>query len=77
MIMIPSEEYELTANSLGTHMKVTESSSSMGHSEITVGLLRAFGEFATLTVNPLPPLHGESSDDLMNISQQAHLVSSL
>ena len=29
-----SEEFELTANSLGAHMKVTESSPSMGHSEL-------------------------------------------
>ena len=30
----PSEEFELTANSLGAHMKVTESSPSMGHGEL-------------------------------------------
>ena len=29
-----SEEFELTANSLEAHMKVTESSPSMGHSEL-------------------------------------------
>ena len=31
--MLPSDEYELTANSLGAHMKVTESSPGMGHFE--------------------------------------------
>ena len=31
--------------------------------------------FATLTVSSLLRLHGESSDDLTNISQQAHGVS--
>ena len=64
-------------------MKVTGSSHCMGHGElilgtvysqdeITVSLLWAFREFATLTVNPLPLLHGEPLDDLMNISQHAH-----
>ena len=43
--------------------------------EPTVSLLRAFREFATLTVSPLLPLHGESSDDLTNISQQTRGVS--
>ena len=38
-------------------------------------LLCAFCELATLPVSPLLPLHGESLDDLMNISQQAHGVS--
>ena len=35
----------------------------------------SFPEFATLTVSPLLPLHSESSDDLMNISQHTHGVS--
>ena len=35
----PSEEFELTANSLGAHMKVRESSSGIGHSEL---ILRTF-----------------------------------
>ena len=34
-----SEEFELTVNSLGAHMKVTESSPGMGHSEL---ILRTF-----------------------------------
>ena len=38
-ISIPSEEFELTANSLGAHMKVTESSPGMGHGEL---ILRTF-----------------------------------
>ena len=37
--LIPSEEFELTANSLGAHMKVTESSPGMGHGEL---ILRTF-----------------------------------
>ena len=36
---LPSEEFELTANSLGDHMKVTESSSGMGHGKL---ILRTF-----------------------------------
>ena len=36
---LPSEEFELKANSLGTHMKVTESSPGMGHGEF---ILRTF-----------------------------------
>ena len=39
------------------------------------GLLCTFYEFATVTVSPLLLLHGELSDDLTNISQQAHGVS--
>ena len=35
----PSEKFELTANSLGAHMKVTETSPSMGHGE---QILRTF-----------------------------------
>ena len=35
----PSEEFELTANSLEPHMKVTESAPSMGHGEL---ILRTF-----------------------------------
>ena len=35
----PGEEFELTANSLGAHMKVTESSPGMGHGE---HILRTF-----------------------------------
>ena len=35
----PSEEFELTADSLGAHMKVIESSPSMGHNEL---ILRTF-----------------------------------
>ena len=31
---VPSEEFELTTNSLGAHMKVTESSPDMGHGEL-------------------------------------------
>ena len=34
--MMPSEEFEFTANSLGAHMKVTESSPGMGHGELIV-----------------------------------------
>ena len=34
-----TEEFELTANSLGAHMKVTESSPRMGHCEL---ILRKF-----------------------------------
>ena len=61
----PSEEFGLTANSLGAHMKVTESSPGMGHSdlisrtfieltvysqdEITVSLLWALRDFATFS----------------------------
>ena len=72
---LPSEEFELTANSLVAHMKVTDSSPGMGHGElilrsfvwlteysqdeITVSLLWAFREFATFTVSSLLPLHGE------------------
>ena len=37
--------------------------------------LACFTEFAAFTVSPLQPLHGESSDDLRNISQRAHGVS--
>ena len=37
--------------------------------------MSAFREFETLTVISLLPLHGESSDDLTNIPQQAHSVS--
>ena len=33
---LPSEEFELTANSLGAHMKVIESSSNMGHGELNL-----------------------------------------
>ena len=36
---LPREEFVLTANSLGAHMKVTESSPGMGHSEL---ILRTF-----------------------------------
>ena len=36
---LPSEEFELTANSLGAHMKVIESSPGMGQSEL---ILRTF-----------------------------------
>ena len=35
----PYEEFELTANSLVAHMKVTESSPGMGHGEL---ILRTF-----------------------------------
>ena len=38
-LYLPSEEYELTANSLGAHMKVTESSPSIVHGEL---ILRTF-----------------------------------
>ena len=38
-VLQPSEEFELTANSLGAHMKVTESSPTMGHGEL---ILRTF-----------------------------------
>ena len=34
LINLPSEEFELTANSLGAHMKVIESSLGLGHSEL-------------------------------------------
>ena len=33
-ILSPSEEFELTATSLGAHMKVTESSPDIGHGEL-------------------------------------------
>ena len=36
---LPSEEFELTADSLGAHMEVTESSPGMGHGEL---ILRTF-----------------------------------
>ena len=36
---IPSEEFKLTAKSLGAHMKVAESSPGMGHGEL---ILRTF-----------------------------------
>ena len=36
---LPSEEFELTANSLGAHKKVTQSSPGMGHGEL---ILRTF-----------------------------------
>ena len=36
---LPSEEFELTANLLGAHMKLTESSPGMGHGEV---ILRTF-----------------------------------
>ena len=36
---IPCEEFELTANSLGAHMKITESSPRIGHNEL---ILRIF-----------------------------------
>ena len=32
--LLSSEEFELTANSLGAHMKVTESSLGIGHGEL-------------------------------------------
>ena len=35
----PSEEFKLTANSMGAHMKLTESSPGMGHDEL---ILRTF-----------------------------------
>ena len=33
---LPSEEFELTANSLGAHMTVTESSPGIGQDELTM-----------------------------------------
>ena len=39
VIFLPSKEFELTANLLGAHMKVTESSPSTGHIEL---ILRTF-----------------------------------
>ena len=38
-MIMPSDEFELTAYSLGAHMNVTESSPDMGHSEL---ILRTF-----------------------------------
>ena len=86
-----SEEFELTANLHGAHMKVTEIKltwhwSWWAHFEdiyLTHSVLSrwAHGELAvsfpwvsTVTVSPLLPLHAESSDDLINTSQQAHGV---
>ena len=37
--LVPSEEFELTANSLGAHMKVTESSPGVGHGELILRTL--------------------------------------
>ena len=38
-VYVPSEVFDLTANSLGTHMKVIEISPDMGHGEL---ILRTF-----------------------------------
>ena len=51
----PSEEFELTANSLEAHMKVTGSSSSMGHSKLILRTL------SYLTVNSQEDSHCELS----------------
>ena len=51
---------------------------SWGYAQLTVNsfsFLWAFHAFATLTISSLLPLHGESSDDITNISQKAHSVS--
>ena len=38
--ILPSEEFELTANSLGAYTELTESSPGMGHSELILRTLQ-------------------------------------
>ena len=63
---------KLTVGSFWGHSVGSQWTHNMSlHCEIAV----SFPWFATLTVSSLLPLHGESSEDLRNISQQTHGVS--
>ena len=50
MHYLHNKEFELTANSLGAHMKVAESSPRMGHSEL---IMRTFMKLIAYSQNEL------------------------